>query len=209
MPLLITEFSSLPGEDVSGPGGAHGDLNGLEGMAWAPAALTDQGAELVKHGKALPHATGVGSGSDAGNSSGTEPSTTTGTSDLRGGRSGGSSSASDNDAESCTFGGPSRGRTRSSGAASKKSGGSSGSAFSRKFALAKEIARSLSAFDRGCLLHDVHISHEGVDTLESLNLILKDFITTHPQTQFFKVDACDDGIMVRLKKGGWVLSQED
>jgi hypothetical protein len=80
--------------------------------------------------------------------------------------------------------------------------------FSRKFALAKEIARSLAAFDHGCLLHDVHISHEGVDTLESLKLILKDFITTHPQTQFFKVDACEDGIMVRLKKGGWVLSQE-
>jgi hypothetical protein len=91
----------------------------------------------------------------------------------------------------------------------KKTGGSAGSDFTRKFALAKEIARSLSAFDHGCLLHDVHISTAGVDTLESLNLVVKDFITTHPQTQFFKVDACEDGIMVRLKKGGWVLSQED
>jgi hypothetical protein len=79
----------------------------------------------------------------------------------------------------------------------------------RKFALAKEIARSLSAYDHGCLLQDVHLSPAGVDTLETLNLILKDFMTTHPQTQFFKVDACDEGIMVRLKKGGWVLSQED
>jgi hypothetical protein len=58
-------------------------------------------------------------------------------------------------------------------------------------------------------LHDVHLSPAGVDTLDSLNLILKDFITTHPQTQFFKVDASSEGIMVRLKKGGWVLSQED
>jgi hypothetical protein len=59
------------------------------------------------------------------------------------------------------------------------------------------------------LLHDVQLSPAGVDTLESLNLIVKDFITTHPQTQFFKVDACDEGIVVRLRKGGWVLSQED
>jgi hypothetical protein len=86
---------------------------------------------------------------------------------------------------------------------------SSASAFSRKFALAKEIARYLSGFEHGCLLHDVHVSRSGVDTLESLNVILKDFITTHPQTQFFKVDASDEGIMVRLKKGGWVLSHED
>jgi hypothetical protein len=59
------------------------------------------------------------------------------------------------------------------------------------------------------LLHEVHISSGGVDTLESLDLILKDFITTHPQTQFFKVDMSDEGVKVRLKKGGWVLSQED
>jgi hypothetical protein len=81
--------------------------------------------------------------------------------------------------------------------------------FSRKFALAKEVATFLAAFDHGCLLHNVHLSPAGVDTLETCNLILKDFITTHPQTQFFKVDASEEGIMVRLKKGGWVLSQED
>jgi hypothetical protein len=27
--------------------------------------------------------------------------------------------------------------------------------------------------------------------------------------QFFKVDMSDEGVKVRLKKGGWVLSQED
>jgi hypothetical protein len=102
---------------------------------------------------------------------------------------------------------------RSTAASTTKTGASNarGSAgdFSRKFALAKEIARNLSGFDHGCFLHEVQISPSGVDTLESLNLILKDFITTHPQTQFFKVDAHDGGVMVRLKKGGWVLSQED
>jgi hypothetical protein len=104
--------------------------------------------------------------------------------------------------------------TGRSGAAPQKKAGAAAARgcavdFSRTFALAKEIARALSAFDHGCLLHEVHISSGGVDTLESLNLILKDFITTHPQTQFFKVDMSDEGVKVRLKKGGWVLSQED
>lgn len=197
MPLLISD-SPLGG--VSGPGSGSADLglrieSFLSPELWNTAPL-DKAGELV------------GSGSDAGNSSGTEPSTTTGTSDLTNGR--GSSSASDNDADNCRVGVQTR-RTpkKQNGGGMKQNGGSIGSDFSRKFALTKEIARSLSAFEHGCSLHDVHISRAGVDTLESHHLMLKDFITMHPQTQFFKVDEGDDGTRVRLKKGGWVLSQED